>query len=231
MIWEFLQWPVHLFREKNDWTDLTREYPRVVMYSQQKVSIESLIRAAYQDYVRNYSSGLISLSLNRACFIYFLIKAFQVQKTIDLGTGISSYVSLLASKAVTGSEVISVDDNEYWLEKTRAFLHSNNLPGDNLILLKDFLKDINRVKFGACILDIGDYKLRKQLFPQLAASIKEHGGFIFVDDFHVPAYRSYIETVCDELQLRVYSLRKVTRRRLSHAALVVSNASTATQAS
>jgi len=223
MIWELFHWPAHSIRQQKDWNALIKEYPVIGTYPTQASSIEELIRPAYQDYVRQYSSALISLSLNRACFIYFLIKEVQIQKTIDLGTGISSYVCLLASKHVDSSEVVSVDDNEYWLEKTREFLHAKNISGDHLLLLKDFLKEITDVQFGMCILDIGDFSLRKKLFPTLVASVKKHRGFLFVDDFHVPEYRSYIERVCAEEQLRVYSLRKVTRRRLSHAAVIAND--------
>lgn len=79
------------------------------------------------------------------------------------------------------------------------------------------------INFDLYILDIGNYELHKTIFASSPICSEEQQRLIFFDDFHVPAYRAFIERLCAKEDSKVLSLRKVTRRRLRHTAFVISS--------
>ena len=220
MINELMHVPVHLRRQEEDWRKLLLKYPELNSYFNERDGIQEMLRPAYLDYNTRYSSSLISLSLNRAAFLFFLTKLLNAKTIHDLGSGFSSYVFRHASNAHE-RQVISVDDSAFWLKRTVEFLQRYQTNTDHIISLDDYLKEYADKGFDLCLLDIGDFQLRQRLLPGLANSLQKHGGMLFVDDFHVPLYRNCIRRLCAERGLQIFSLRKVTRRRLSHAALIM----------
>jgi predicted O-methyltransferase YrrM len=220
---EYCRAPAQILRQESDWKALIQRFPAIAPYADRHREFEALLEPAYADYVATVSSPLITLSLNRAAFLLFLGKALQVRKVLDLGSGFSSYVFRMYAREEGGVDVISVDDSTHWLHETATFLDRYDLPATNLISLTQWIEreGLPRVaRFDLCLLDIGDTPLRVRLLPELILAMQDHGGTVIADDFHVAAYRASVEDLCRKARIHVYSLRKVTRRRLSHAALL-----------
>jgi hypothetical protein len=219
MMNELMQVPSHLQRQDRDWNALMERYPLLGGYENERQNIQDMLRPAYEDYTKRYSSSLITLSLNRSAFLYFLATQLNARVIHDLGSGFSSYVFRLNPKQGE-RQVISVDDSSYWIGRTQLFLRDHRMDADGMKTLEIYRAEDLPHGFDLCLLDIGDYKLRENLLPALLPSVQSNDGKIFIDDFHDPQYRKFVTSLCEERSLRVYSLRKVTRRRLSHAALV-----------
>jgi hypothetical protein len=90
--------------------------------------------------------------------------------------------------------------------------------------LHELLDESNKfspLEWDLCFLDIGDVDLRKRMLPGLFDAVVDRKSILVIDDFHVRAYRNFIIDLNQQKKTELFSLRKVTRRRLSHAALVL----------
>ncbi len=224
MILEWLHTPFRRLEQESDWRQVTDRLPGLEGYLRMSDQIQSELQAAYTDYVANVSSSLIALSLNRAAFVMFLTKLLQPKRILDLGSGFSSYVFRMYSAASGACNVISVDDSEHWLKATENFLNGYHLSTSALISLDRLEQDTHglaSVEFDLCLLDIGNIPLRKRILPPLISAVRRKNGILILDDFHIPGYRRYLRSLCRTEKVSLYSLRKITRRRLSHAALVM----------
>lgn len=220
MIAEITRTPFHIQRQNKDWEQITQRFKELESYQKEKSELLELLRPAHKDFIKNYSAPLISMSLNRGAFFYFFCKVLKPTTILDLGSGFSSYVFRLYQKNISSNtKVFSVDDSEFWLEETKKYLESYNVSTENLITLNKSLKDTS-TNYDLIFLDIGDIPLRVELLPSLLNKVKK-GSTLIIDDFHSPHYRKEIERLCKEFSVKCFSLRKVTRTRLSHNALVL----------
>ena len=222
MLLEITRVPGQLTRQEADWNALVKRIPQLIDYPLVSPTIEQHLRPAYNEYVSGVSSPLISLSLNRAAFCFLLSKAVGARKILDLGSGFSTYTFKRYCTEYTG-DIISVDDSKQWLKITADFLASHQLNTEGLMTLTDFINDkcLTRYPFDLCLLDIGDFSLRQQLLPELINAARMNNAVLVVDDFHVGAYRSFVFETCKKFGVHIYSARKYTRRRLSHAAVII----------
>lgn len=111
---------------------------------------------------------------------------------------------------------------EAWLSETKRFLEKYKLDTTQLCSLQQYVELRERQPLNSlCLLDIGDYELRKKLLLTLITDVHEKDLILIIDNFHVPAYRTFIIALCKARAVQIYSLRKVTRRRLSHMALIM----------
>lgn len=220
MLYEFACIPGHMVRQYKDWNTLCGLYPGLAAFIQHRRSLTALLRDTHRDYIRNFSAPLITLSLNRAAFLLFLSRTLAPARVLDLGSGFSSYVFRLYQKDNPGVQILSVDDSAEWLEQTRRFLKKYDLPVESLMLHDEMSKTASGLHCDLCFLDMGDLPMRRALLPALGAYARENGAVVIVDDFHVPTYRRFIRRFCAAQGLQLFSLRRVTRRRLSHAALI-----------
>jgi predicted O-methyltransferase YrrM len=219
MIKEFFLLPQHLKIQRKDWNVLSKKYPKLTEYYDQKDSIQSQLKDAYHDYVSNYSASLISLSLKKGTFLYFFCHLTKPKIVLDLGTGFSSYVFRLFDKNEGATEVISVDESEYWLNETKEFLQKYNLSTEGMLTWEEYEYE-QLPDFDLTFVDIGNFNFRLRILPILMIKIKKFGGVIIVDDFHMPFYRTRIKRMCKKMGLDIFSLRSVTRTRLNHNALI-----------
>jgi predicted O-methyltransferase YrrM len=219
MIREFLSIPYHLRIQEKDWESLNKIYPALDKFQISKYEIKEIFKAAHKDYISNYSSVLISMSLNRGTFFYFLCQIIDPKVILDLGSGFSSFLFRSYAKSKGECEVISVDESKYWLVETSRYLYKYNLPVTKMIEWNEYQNN-GLPDFDLAFLDIGDLNFRLKILPSLIINIKKNGGIILVDDYHVPFYRKNIKKICNEMAVDIYSLRKVTRTRLSHNALI-----------
>lgn len=220
MIKEFFLIPFHLRIQKRDWNLLCKIYPGLDKFYSQKRQIKDNLKIAYKDYIANYSASLISLSLDRGVFFYYLCQLIRPAMILDLGSGFSSFIFRRYSKDTASvASVLSIDDSEFWLNQTADFLKKHDVSADGMQLWNNSQQEVFP-EFSIAFLDIGTLEMRLKLLPDLIHKIKFSSGIILIDDFHVPFYRKKVREICKMENINIYSLRKVTRTRLSHNALI-----------
>lgn len=170
----------------------------------------------YQEYVISVSDPIMAMSLQLAIFMRELCNSIQPRRILDLGSGFSSYVfRRYASDAVSQPEVWSIDDNEWWLEKTRLFLDSHGLPISNLLTWDEFIADEQGL-FDVILHDLGDIEFRAKVFEDVIG-LSEPGGFVILDDTHKSRYRNPALlklrrlTSFDSYNLQAYTLDEMGR--------------------
>ncbi len=211
--------PAKIVEQEKDWKFLTTVYPTLHEFFSKKIILTKKLKSAYEDYVTNYSAPLISMSLSRGVFLYYFCQTIKPNTILDLGSGFSSYV--FRSYANGDVKVISVDDSKFWLNETKVFLEKYEVQTNNLLTWECYEKSTDK-NFDLAFLDIGNLDFRLKILPELLEDIKSHGGILIVDDYHVPHYRKSINQLCQAKGLNIISLRKVTRTRLNHNAMIYS---------
>lgn len=219
MFLELSNIPAQVFRQNKDWEILTQRFPGLDSYSTQKNDLIKTFQAPHQDYIQHYSAPLISLSLERAAFFYFFCQLNRPKNILDLGSGFSTYVFKRYLRNSNSGHITSVDNSHFWLSETQRFLISHSMDGNGLISWEQFEKGPAQ-NFDLIFLDISDFEFRLQILPSLLHQVA-NGALLLIDDFHVPAYRKAISEICQAKNLQCFSLRKVTRTRLSHNALIM----------
>ena len=213
MLIEVLSLPVQLKRQKNDWKKVIDLYPGLQHFNACKRELRDKLEKPHRDYIANYSAPLISMSLKRGVFFLYLCQVLQPKKILDLGTGFSSYVFRLFAGENPGTDVISVDESGYWLRETTQYLSVYGLNTGGMISWEEYNKRRDDMQFDLVFVDIGDCKFRLGILPELISSM--------IDEYHVPFYRIGVNRMCNDMGAGIYSLRKMTRTRLSHNAIIM----------
>lgn len=112
--------------------------------------------------------------------------------------------------------VQSVDDNEFWLEKTRSFLADYGMPCEQLCTWAYFMQN-NRTKFDLIIHDLGNMLMRIETFPVVLDALEE-GGLIILDDMHNKRYRRFVNVQSRNTGFSLYSVRKHTLNKFGRFA-------------
>ncbi len=175
------------------------------------------LRPVYEHYVRNVSSPDMAASLELATFLYGLCKANQYNRLLDLGSGFSSYVFRLYAKEASGVEVISVDDDPRWLEKTKGFLTSHNLDTKGMMTIGQFVS-LDQPGFDCILHDLNFVEERIKYVQQLLPMIRP-GGVIVLDDVHKPEYMVGVLEILSRDRGKVYSLAPATLDRYGRYAM------------
>jgi predicted O-methyltransferase YrrM len=136
--------------------------------------------------------------------------AAQPERILDLGSGFSSYV-LRYYAASTGHDVsvVSVDDSEAWLERTRQFLADNALETGELRTWSDFVPEPGE-PFDLIFHDLAGGELRETGMSVAVRALAPRGLIVF-DDAHHPGHRRAARRVAREAGLATYSLYRWTR--------------------
>jgi len=169
------------------------------------------LRPVYEHYVRDVSSPDMAASLELAAFLYGLCKANQYNRLLDLGSGFSSYVFRLYARETSGVEVISVDDDARWLEKTRDFLVSCNLDTNGMMTMQEFVSN-DYGKFDCILHDLNFVEERIKYVQRLLPMAKP-GGLMVLDDVHKPEYMLGALEILSPAHGNIYSLIPATLDR------------------
>jgi len=168
---------------------------------------EEAIASLYQHYVTQYSRADMAISFELAKSILNLCHTQLPRKTLDLGSGFSSWVFRKYAKE-NNATGWSVDDDPAWLEKTKKFLSENNLETDHCIVLQDFIQS-DETGFDMVLLDLNFVEVRKN-YIQLAVERCRKGGLVLFDDVHKADYRDDVLKLCWSLPIRLYDIRDYT---------------------
>ena len=125
---------------------------------------------------------------------------------LDLGSGFSTYV--LARAIDESGVVVSMDDSQLWLDRTRAFLERNAVRVPDLLLWTGDV-DGHSAIYDVVFHDLGNMATRRQALGFAAASVGP-SGFLVLDDVHKLRYRFAAYRFLREAGFQVYSVWRAT---------------------
>jgi predicted O-methyltransferase YrrM len=141
----------------------------------------------HQYYVTNISSDSMAASLELAGVIYALCQFRKPARLVDLGSGFSSFVfRQYAKEATHPCEVVSIDDDAAWLEKTKSYLDSNGVGTNKVMTLDAFLASQER-EFDIVLHDMNFVEVRRNYIDEVIDRAVK-GGLIIFDDVHKTDY-------------------------------------------
>ena len=169
------------------------------------------IRQKHQSYIRNISSPEMAMSLELANFIMEYCLNNKPKYLLDLGSGFSSYIFRHYQKNdPTGNIVVfSVDDNDDWLAKTKAFLIDEELSTDNLINLNTLTSSNYNNYFDFILLDLNFIEVRKN-YIKYTTDLLKINGFAIIDDVHKVEFLREVKKISNQNNLKLTNIRKKT---------------------
>jgi predicted O-methyltransferase YrrM len=159
---------------------------------------------AYHEYIRHVSAAEHALSLETSALLLALCRLARPLRTLDLGSGFSSYVLRVYASATNGVEVVSVDDAVSWLMRTRAFLESAGLREGHL-LTWDAFSTTTHGRFDLVLHDLGDFATRRRSLPVALDAVRP-GGLIVVDDADRAVYSSFVRQALEERRFELFDM-------------------------
>lgn len=165
------------------------------------------LAAAWRRYVETVSAPAAAISRQLAALFDHLIDTTRPAVVWDLGSGFSSFVA----RRYPG-RVLSVDDDESWLARTRGFLVASDLRTDDLLTWDDFR---DRAARGALpvpdlvLHDLGAPATRARTLPQVLDRCADH-TLVLVDDVHKPAVRVAVLAALEDRRLACTDLSSQT---------------------
>lgn len=121
----------------------------------------------------------MAASLPFADVLGALCRALRPRSVAELGTGFSSWVVRRWSPA--GAEVVSVDDDPQWLERSRAFVRAEGLREGEFVPWETFRGRERR--HDLVVWDFGGVRTRASATPEAADRVAAGGALLF-DDVH-----------------------------------------------
>lgn len=183
---------------------LMKKFPFLLNSSQKFREITDNLRPYYEQYVKKVSDPEMTCSLRTAVFLKVFCDGIKPKHILDLGSGFSSFVLRSYAASQNGVIVYSVDDSLKWLEYTRDYLASHNLPTDRLILWSQF-KDGSYTHFDFIFHDLGNMDLRKRSLD-LVLKLGERGA-ILLDDMHKLSYTKYVRNCLSHYSYNYFNLK------------------------
>ncbi|MBD3318954.1 hypothetical protein GF342_03515 [Candidatus Woesearchaeota archaeon] len=168
----------------------------------------------YHDYITRVSQPHMAISLEAAQFLHLWCQVYKPQRIVDLGSGFSSYVFRhYQQKSKNRVTVVSVDDNQEWLKRTKNFLQQHYLSTEHLILYDKFLAKPKQ--FDLWFYDLGSISTRIKEMPKILQWSRD--AFLIMDDAHKKRMRKSINMLN---MRRIHALTRTTDSIGRFAALV-----------
>jgi predicted O-methyltransferase YrrM len=185
---------------------LQKKFPFLENYPQMSLDIRQELLPYYHRYVAAVSTPDAAISLELAVFVTSLLRDRRPQRILDLGSGFSSAVfRYYQKKAVPPPEVWSIDDSSAWLEKTRAFLKAQGLPGERLAGWDEFSQQ-ELQPFDFLFHDLGSITVRTQTLARVL-SLAAPGGIVILDDMQKVPYGEYARKLLKQEKFHSFSLK------------------------
>lgn len=180
---------------------------------------EEKLKPYYDEYISKVSRPDMACSLELSAFLLSFCKVQHVRKVADVGSGFSSFVLRTYAATRDGVEVLSVDDDNEWLKKTREFLTKHGFTDDNFVQLSSFL-DSGTQNFDLILHDMNMVDVRinylNEVFYRLAGK-----AWMVLDDVHKGDYRMSCLEKLSKLNVKVFNARKYTFDRYGRYAFLV----------
>lgn len=214
--------PWHRWRLERRWPELIDISPAV------ERRVRSLT-GPRREYVRLVSTDAMTASAQLCAVAQEVASRLGARRIADLGSGFSSYALRSLARERGELEVWSVDDDEEWLDKTRAFLGRCGLSAENCVLwaaiedqpalLGSFdlvIHDLGHAGSGA-----GPGTPQRARLLGGAIDLLRPGGVLLLDDVHARPYRRHARRILRSRGLRVHPMVRVTLDRFGRYAWLV----------
>lgn len=176
-------------------------------YNEDILEAYKIIEPIYKIYIKNVSTKEMSCSLELALFLFHLCVQLRLNNILDLGSGFSSYIFRKYLQIYNAEgQIVSVDDNIEWLNKTKNFLEEHKISIPSLLTYDDYVTLIQnqRYNFDLVFFDFGNMKVRIELLNDLLISNKT--SIIVFDDMHKKSYRKKVIGKLKQINTNYYSL-------------------------
>lgn len=169
---------------------------------------EALI-PAYVDYCSNVSVRHMAMSIESCTYLWWLCDRLRAGRVCDLGSGFTSY-TLRAYRALADwpVEVVSVDDDPYWLDRTGDFLDRHGMDPDRLVEWSDWAA-VPGGPYDVIVHDLGRGALRESSMWDAAKALDPAGMLLF-DDAQNSSHANVMRDVCDAHEWDLVDLRRWT---------------------
>ncbi len=168
----------------------------------------------YEHYVSEVSNRVMAASIELSRFVHAFCCVARPLRIADFGSGFSSVVLRHYRKHCDPDACVwSVDDSDKWLNETRKYLDSHNLPSDNMLTWK-VMKEEGASSLDFILYDLGHVReLRKDALDD-ALNMVAKGGVIILDDMNFIGYKRHAKHVLKEHNFEAYNLRGFTHDSL-----------------
>lgn len=177
------------------------------------------LKPYYEEYINHVSRADMAMSLELAAFVYALCVNKGFKNLFDLGSGFSSFVYRLYASENVGVQVISVDDDAQWLEKTRSYVRQHGLPDTGMLTLDQFLQQ-PFTQFDCVLHDLNFVEVRIN-YVQRVLEATANSGVLILDDVHKPDYLYQVLDMLKQQSISIYDLKPVTLDSYNRYALAV----------
>jgi predicted O-methyltransferase YrrM len=133
----------------------------------------------------------MAASVESLTYCAHMIESNKIKNILDSGSGLSS--AFFHSKF---SNVITVDHDPYWANKTRSFISSHINKHINIESITQLISN----KFEFVFYDYGNIETRIFYFKQ---ALELCTRFLYVDDMHVSYYSDYVKTKSRQYELNI----------------------------
>jgi predicted O-methyltransferase YrrM len=190
---------------------LKREIPALEPIEEFTRRAMSELQASHRVYVTEVSTWKWAISLETAGALLACCRLLEPERVLDTGSGYTSFIlRMYATQAPTQVEVVSVDDDLAWLEKTKAFLTKHGVGTDGTLMSWNEAQAEGLHDFDLVIHDLGAEELRARTLHAVLGAVRA-GGVALLDDMHFEHYGRYARRVLRAAAFDSYSLRSVTR--------------------
>jgi hypothetical protein len=178
------------------------------LINKNKKIIEEL-KNTHNKYIAEISSPDMAISFELAQYLFIHCIHFKPNKIIDLGSGFSSFI-FLSYKSLMNPDcnIISIDDDTNWLNKTKVFLMENKLPVDNLFSLnevkEELIQDADLIFY-----DLNFVQKRMILFDYFFKNLSKN-GILICDDAHKIEYLRFLKIKSQEYKSGLFHLKHYT---------------------
>jgi predicted O-methyltransferase YrrM len=181
-----------------------------------KLDLERVTRV-WRSYVMQVSPLDHAAGLGVCAYLYRLCQSLQPKRILDLGSGVSSVIFRKWAATVTFDvEIVSVDTDPEWLEKTRTFIVDNEeLDPTGLQLLDDGITG----EFDLVFHDIANGEIRNRLAGVACEHLRPGGVIVFDDAHHMVHQRAY-QDHAKRHGISCYTLEKLTTDAIGRWAIL-----------
>ena len=205
------------FRSAYDRRTLERDFP-FLSDTGVKSEVEETLRQPYGQYITEVSSPIHAASFEASVFLALLCRGLQPARVLDLGSGFSSFV--FRHTLPDAHEVLSMDDDAAWLERTRQFLvqHGagvNGLEEWNPIALE------SPNGFDMVFYDLGSMNTRAEYLERVVDACRRWQATLVIDDAHQRLFRRKLNRELRGVECQVYVTWPFTRDSYDRYSLVL----------
>ncbi|MGE4505097.1 MAG: hypothetical protein AB7D51_07090 [Desulfovibrionaceae bacterium] len=154
-------------------------------------SIKQVLAEAYETYTSEVSEADMALSLEASAYLTALCLVTEPATALDLGSGFSSFaLRRIKAEVLPNMEIVSVDTDAGWLQKSREFCLAYGLDGDNF-LTWDQTGSLE-ASFDIISFDIDHPPARGSFLDHTLKHFVDPSTFLLIDDMHFPKYGIFV---------------------------------------